>query len=80
MNQPYVGRSLPAHHRWLNLIVAWLLLTGAAAAGDLFVNNATGDDVRNGRSLESKGAAGGPVRTIAQALRLARAGDRIVLA
>ena len=81
MNQSHVGRSVPAHHhRWLNFVAAWLLLTGAASAGDLFVNNATGDDVRNGRSLESKGAAGGPVRTIAQALRLARAGDRIVLA
>ena len=81
MNHILISRSAPAPHPcWLEIVAVWLLMTCVGSAGDLFVNNATGDDVRNGRSMESKGAAGGPVRTIGQALRLARAGDRIVLA
>ncbi|MAV36927.1 MAG: hypothetical protein CMJ59_15885 [Planctomycetaceae bacterium] len=64
---------------WFGIITVWTATTCGLYGGDLYVNNATGDDLRNGRSPESKGAAAGPVRTIAQALRLAKSGDRIVL-
>ena len=47
---------------------------------DIHVSNLGGDDRSNGSSLRPTTARGGPVRTIAKALRLAEAGDRIVLA
>jgi hypothetical protein len=55
-------------------------LTSSVAARDIFVNNVTGDDLRSGGSPTSHGAASGPVRTIARALRAAEKGDRIMLA
>lgn len=61
-------------------VVVWLLLMSHVAARDLFVDNQTGDDRRNGRTPTSLGPASGPVRTIAKALRLAVGGDRIILA
>ena len=56
------------------------LLVGKAAARDIFVDNAGGNDKNNGRHAQNQGDTASPVRTIAKALRLARAGDRIVLA
>ena len=47
---------------------------------DIYVNNVAGDDKNNGLHAESQGDSTSPVRTIAKALRLAGAGDRIELA
>ncbi|MGE0605746.1 MAG: right-handed parallel beta-helix repeat-containing protein [Pirellulales bacterium] len=63
--------------------VIWAcLLCGCAAnawAKDLYVNNVTGDDTFLGAQPDFADG-GGPVRTIAKALRLADSGDRIILA
>lgn len=56
------------------------LLAARATARDIFVDNLAGDDKNSGAHARGVGDAGGPVRTIAKALRLARAGDRVVLA
>ena len=63
----------------IGLLISLALLSQAAAR-DLFVDNLNGDDRRNGRSADSRGEASGPCRTIAKALRIAEAGDRIYLA
>jgi hypothetical protein len=58
-----------------------VLLAGKfAAARDIYVDNRIGDDRQNGRNPEIVVGSGGPVRTMAKALRLATGGDRIVLA
>jgi hypothetical protein len=57
-----------------------LLLSAIARAADIYVDNVTGDDRRQGYVLQSDGVGNGPVRTISKALRLAKKGDRIVLA
>jgi hypothetical protein len=64
--------------RWAAIAVC--LLTGRAAARDIFIDNIAGDDKNTG--LHARGATDvtGPVRTIAKALRLAEAGDRVSLA
>jgi hypothetical protein len=61
-------------------VILSCLLVGNAAARDIFVDNAGGDDKNNGLHAQNQGDKASPVRTIAKALRLARAGDRIVLA
>ena len=66
--------------RHLMSIFILLSLLSQAAARELFVDNLNGDDRRNGRSADSRGAASGPCRTIAKALRIAEAGDKIFLA
>jgi hypothetical protein len=61
--------------------IALLVATAAemAAARDLFVNNVVGQDTNRGsRAVQRSGD--GPVRTLDQALRLVRRGDRIVIA
>ncbi len=62
------------------VVIVSCLLAGNAAARDIFVDNAGGNDKNNGRHAQNQGDTTSPVRTIAKALRLARAGDRIVLA
>lgn len=63
------------------LIVTLLaLLTRAADARDIYVNNRGGDDGATGHHAEFTADRSGPVRTIAKALRLAENGDRILLA
>src|SRR5262245_55566178 len=49
-------------------------------ARDIYVSNTAGDDRSRGYEPESLYAGGGPVRTIAKALRIASTGDRIVIA
>ena len=65
------------------LFLAWswgaLLFAGPALAVDLFVDNLAGDDRNNGRGAVTAGRGNGPVRTIEKALRLARAGDRLII-
>jgi len=60
------------------LLVA--LLAAPVAAEDIFVNNLGGQDSADGRAESGTSLQSGPVRTLAKALMLARAGDRIVLA
>lgn len=62
---------------WL-LGLIWLNASLCAAA-NIYVDNLTGDDRRNGLEPKSFGVGNGPVRTITKALRLANKGDRIVL-
>ena len=50
-----------------------------ADAKDIFVSNTGGDDKFTGSSPQSSGDGGGPVRTIAKALRVSGPGDRVVL-
>ncbi|MDX1946912.1 MAG: right-handed parallel beta-helix repeat-containing protein [Pirellulaceae bacterium] len=56
------------------------LCPSLASARDIFVDNLNGDDRRAGTSSDVHGVDGGPCRTIAKALRIARKSDRIVLA
>lgn len=51
-----------------------------ASARDIHVSNTAGDDRFTGRYSSEVSVVGGPVRTIAKALRLAAPGDRIVIA
>ncbi|MCE9556521.1 MAG: DUF1565 domain-containing protein, partial [Planctomycetes bacterium] len=67
----------------MRFIVSLLLLALVAApapAEDIFVNNLAGQDAADGRATAGSSQQSGPVRTIARALALAKAGDRIVLA
>ncbi len=67
--------------RILHFLAALVLLAGGnLRAVDVFVNNTAGDDGFDGSRPENAGDRVGPVRTIRRALRLARAGDQIVLA
>lgn len=61
--------------------VLWLLCAWASVAvgRELFVDNQTGDDGRNGRAATVDGN-NGPFRTIARALKEADFGDRIIIA
>ena len=52
---------------------------GVCAAANIYVDNLSGDDRRNGLEPKSYGVGNGPVRTIAKALRLACKGDRVIL-
>jgi hypothetical protein len=57
-----------------------LALTSSVAARNVYVNNLSGNDLNYGSSAEPAGEYVGPVRTIGKALRLARKGDRVIMA
>ena len=61
------------------VFVVGSLLANRALAVDLFVNNLFGDDRNNGQGAATVSHGNGPVRSIGKALRLARAGDRIII-
>jgi hypothetical protein len=61
-------------------VIVVALLAAPASGRDIFVDNLAGNDTRTGREPAGVGRENGPVRTIAKATRLARPGDRIVLA
>ena len=61
-------------------VALFVALPQFAAARDIFVDNVNGDDRKGGQSPDSQGEAGGPCRTIAKALRIAKSGDRVILA
>ena len=63
---------------WVVIALCWS--AGSAVARDVYVDNIAGDDRNPGLHARSQGDNAGPVRTIAKALRLATAGDRIILA
>ncbi len=50
-----------------------------ALADDIFVDNVSGDDSRNGLVNKLGSANSGPVRTIGRALQLVRTGDQIIV-
>ena len=66
--------------RVLYSVLLILTLSAPAAARDIFVDNAAGDDKFTGTQSRNMSDMTGPVRTIAKALRLAGGGDHIVLA
>ena len=73
-----------AQHVARTLLIAWitactLLAVGSATARDIYVSNTAGDDSMDGSAPRLEGIPIGPVRTLAQALRLAVKGDRIIL-
>jgi hypothetical protein len=55
------------------------VLASRSDARDIFVSNVAGDDRGDGRANQAILPGGGPVRSIAKALRLAAAGDRIII-
>lgn len=55
-------------------------LAATTLARDIYVDNVAGDDRYRGAAPAASNVGGGPVRTIARALRLCRRGDRVVLA
>jgi len=57
-----------------------LIVSSAALARDIYVDNLVGDDRRQGLSATPVGETGGPCRSISKALRIAQPGDRIVVA
>ena len=63
--------------RW-GCLAAWLCLFSTATGRDIFVNNIEGNDRSQGQRPHTTGDSG-PVATISKALRLAEAGDRIVV-
>ena len=63
---------------WVAIVVC--LLAGNAAARDIYVDNLAGNDKNTGLHARGVNDTTGPVRTIAKALRLAEAGDRVMLA
>ena len=63
--------------RW-GCLAAWLCLLSTASGRDIFVNNLEGNDRSQGQRPHTTGDSG-PVATISKALRLAEAGDRIVV-
>ena len=56
-----------------------LLLCSPAVGREVVVDNVAGDDRFTGQTARDPGGMGGPVRTLAKALRLAGPGDTIVL-
>jgi len=61
------------------LIAVVMMWAQTAAARDIYVSNTSGDDRGTGAAAQPLVPRGGPVRTIAKALRLSQAGDRIIL-
>ncbi len=65
---------------WLTIVVISGVLVGTAVGRDIYVSNLGGNDRQDGSAMQSVLPGSGPVRTIGEALRLARAGDRIEIA
>ncbi len=66
--------------RIASLLCCMALAAAECRAADVFVDNVLGNDLSNGTQPEPAGRVGGPVRSLARALAICRAGDRIVLA
>jgi hypothetical protein len=64
--------------RWC--VVIALVSTAPGVARDVYVNNIGGEDTYNGDSPTSEGQGTGPVRSLRHALKIAKRGDRVVLA
>lgn len=72
---------MPARRILVSLLAGiFLSLLSRQSLGlDLYVNNISGDDTRDGQSAEPVAGQDGPVRSIGRALDLAKAGDHIHL-
>jgi hypothetical protein len=66
--------------RTFYFVLAVLLLWSPAMGREIYVDNAHGDNRFAGSRPQDPGGEGGPVRTLAKALRMAGPGDTIVLA
>jgi hypothetical protein len=64
----------------LGLLLVVVACPTAGLARDIYVDNVNGDDRTGGQSPGIQGEEGGPCRSISKALRIAQAGDRIVVA
>lgn len=64
----------------LLLTLSIVVLALPAAAGDVFVNNVTGDDRLDGSAPVRGDGYAGPTKTIARAMELAQKSSRVVLA
>jgi hypothetical protein len=62
------------------LLALLLGLTSAAVGREIYVNNTTGEDRFDGSSPQALDGPVGPLKTLALAAKIARAGDKIVLA
>ena len=60
-------------------LIAVVVFTIPAVAGEIYVDSSMGRDAYDGASVESRGANSGPVATLARAVQLAQFSDRIVL-
>jgi len=63
-----------------SLLLSFLLCVAPAIAESIYVNNMAGSDFNTGSDADNQGDNVGPMRTITAALKIARRGDRIVLA
>jgi hypothetical protein len=72
-------RSIFATRLMLVFIACLAYSLEEASAHDLFVDNVSGDDRRNGMSNQFASPNSGPVKSITRALELARPGDRIIV-
>jgi len=65
--------------RTLHCLLTVLLLWSPAVGREVLVDNVNGDDRFTGQLARDPGGMGGPVRTLAKALRIAGPGDTIIL-
>jgi len=80
----FMRMIMPCNLKQPAVLAAAVLVTAVLAASpllarDIYVNNAGGDDRFDGGNELFAQQGTGPCRTIAKALRVARAGDRIIL-
>ncbi len=61
-------------------IFVFCLLAATSRAREIYVDNAAGNDENTGLHPRAVGDPTGPVRSVAKALRLAQAGDHVILA
>ena len=70
----------PMIQQTLTICTCVMLAAATVSARDIYVDNVGGNDLHLGVAPVASNVGGGPVRTIDRALRLAKSGDRIVLA
>jgi hypothetical protein len=69
---------------WISAcLLSWIIALSWATSGrggNIYVDNRTGDDRFNGHAAQADTGGSGPVRTLAQALKLVNSGDHVILA
>lgn len=60
--------------------LALILLAHPVRGAEIFVDNVSGDDRNNGTTANASEGSSGPIETITKALRIARKGDRVIIA
>jgi len=66
--------------RFLAFALTLILSISTARGADIFVDNVRGDDRNRGYSADLSEGADGPIATLTKALKIARKGDRIIVA